>query len=72
MYSLNKMKRGSLRRNAFAGGNEKERSDSTSNLDDAFDIDSTGESGKDEESRSYPQLTQEQITGKITQRFSAL
>lgn len=70
MYSLNKMKRSSLRRNAFAVGNEKERSDS--NLDDEFDIDSTGESGKDEESRSNPQLTQEQITGKITKRFSAL
>ena len=67
------MKRGSLRRNAFAVGNDKERSDSTStDLDDAFDIDSTGESGKDEESRSNPQLTQEQITGKNTKRFSAL
>lgn len=66
------MKRSSLRRNAFAVGNEKERSDSTSNLDDVFHIDSTAESGKDEESRPNPQLTQEQITGKITKRFSAL
>lgn len=64
------MKRSSLRRNAFVLPNDKENSDSTSNLNDVVDINSTGESGvdlaTDEENRPCPQLTQEQITGKIT------
>ena len=69
------MKRSRFRRNAFALGNDKESSESTSNLDDVVGINFTGESGVDlateEENRPCAQLTQEQITGKIIECSSA-
>lgn len=65
------MKRGSLRRNAFALGKEGgESSEPSHDLDEVFGMPSTSESvdlEADEDNRPCTQLTHEQITGKIVE-----